>query len=892
MASAWLPQRSWALGEVSPTYAVRYGSEEQAFGAQTVDNFYVDYDGTLNFRFGTEHLFTVREGDTGAGVDGVKARVLPASVGDSDYLIVVTSGASANNDQEIYVYKRGTDNKFATTPISVGNGLQSTQLPPNDLSDSLPHNYSEDELDALDFSVMGDYVFITHNNHPTLMLKYGQIFGTEFWEWNPFFGNDAEIVTFREPNQLTPNRESMGDPLYLDSTTPIFNATHVNGVVVAGDVIPAIATVDDKNVGRFFRIISVDSPTRAQVADITGDSGVATTVIVNSQYAGPWTADELNPTLQNTDVAIPASVPTGGRFTINVPLSTPDVVGAVLHIRSGGTDYYFYGVKQTNAVPSVGTFINVGRATPAGGLPIGVPFQFMRTAQGVGFGQDRTIQNVTIERGDNGGGTSKITFRRIGDIPEDHVNGFQEVAGSVVGGAILVNGGVARVVSRDFDVSGQNEAYNILWEREPITIAPTREWGLGPSEGTGFAATTTTHQSRLVLAGYNNSAVVLSRTNDPTAVNALDYLGLADAPLNLQLVSSSNPSTKERVQWLSSEVDLLVGTNLGEYSLRGSPLTSTSLGLDRHSEYGGELVKPVRVGANSLFVQRGGRVIRSMRFTEASQRYESPNLTRHADHILADGETIRRMITLYNPAPLVFILTSSGRIVLFSRSEEDGVKAFSTLTSAGTFVDIAKVRQETGAGDEILAVVLRNGTHRIERFKPGLYMEAADLEPSFVDIGGGGITVTDVASHLRNANATVIVDGKYYGSLAVSGAGEIDLSTQDINSPTTIHVGLPYTGTVKFNVPDLEDGTTVGTTKQQRSLRIFVEDSLGGDGGDNLGLPGLEVATATTLTPATDWVDVVGLEDSGGRFIGPEITVNTPFKFRISAYTADTDWRQ
>jgi hypothetical protein len=164
----------------------------------------------------------------------------------------------------------------------------------------------------------------------------------------------------------------------------------------------------------------------------------------------------------------------------------------------------------------------------------------------------------------------------------------------------------------------------------------------------------------------------------------------------------------DQIQWAvdAGKGDLAIGT-LGAEWIAFAPDTAsgfgpTNLKFERHSSYGSDHVQAIMVGDTPVFVQKGGKAIRTLEFRESSGKYLSVNINQLADHILRDGYVNRTSewdysgvsLTQYNVfVELVYdkqfeclwARSSFGDAFCCRYNRADGVAAWSKIYLGGTY---------------------------------------------------------------------------------------------------------------------------------------------------------------------------------------------------------------
>lgn len=269
------------------------------------------------------------------------------------------------------------------------------------------------------------------------------------------------------------------------------------------------------------------------------------------------------------------------------------------------------------------------------------------------------------------------------------------------------------------------------------------------------------------------------------------------------------------IRWLAAGKELVEGTLGGNFIMRSDtssgPITPTNINIKKETTAGSQLILPNRIGSAIVYVQRDGKIMRELAYNFEDDAYRAEDLTILSDHITKSG--VVDMDFQEVPDSILWCLRSDGAIATMTRLASQEVSAWSKQETLGTFDSVAII--PNGAEDQVWVVVQRSvhaGVVRfIEYFKP---FTLPDLQRDcfFVDCGlsrpysATAASVLTGLDHLNSRNVSVLGDGAVYPNVMVTG-GSITIS----KSCHVIHVGLPYTSTIK--TVRLEAGSVANTTQ-------------------------------------------------------------------------------
>jgi hypothetical protein len=213
------------------------------------------------------------------------------------------------------------------------------------------------------------------------------------------------------------------------------------------------------------------------------------------------------------------------------------------------------------------------------------------------------------------------------------------------------------------------------------------------------------------------------------------------------------------------------------------------------SYIGANNAQPVVVNNNVIYAAARGGHLREMAFNWQAGGYLTGDLSLRAPH-LVDGFDIVDMAFSKAPYPIVWMVSSSGKLLGLTYVPEQQIGAWHWHDTDGVFESICVVAE--GNEDVLYALVRRtiNGVQKryIERMRPRAWATQADA--FHVDAGltytGAPATVISGLGHLEGKTVSILADGAVHRQLVVTG-GTITLD----NAASKVHVGLPITQTCR-----------------------------------------------------------------------------------------------
>lgn len=391
-----------------------------------------------------------------------------------------------------------------------------------------------------------------------------------------------------------------------------------------------------------------------------------------------------------------------------------------------------------------------------------------------------------------------------------------------VGSHVKINGGLVKITAF-------NTAANVIGEIKQALTSPVEaekgSWSLQApvwNSVLGYPRCGAFYEQRLVLAGstsYPNSWWA-SRTG-----LSLDFeLGVNDDDAIFYQIASQHYNPILHAARKKQQLVLL--TTGGEYLVTGGvekSLTPTNVNVDDPTDYGCNDVRPVRVGKDVCYVQRGGRKLRAMSYRFEDDDFGSPDLTKLSEHITATG--IVDMAYQQEPDSLLWSVLANGNICLLSIDREENVLAWSRQTTNGSFESVESI-----PGDDQLDnlwVIVKRTVNGVEKRYIERYVEAMVAVHSGVIIDNvSETTAVSGLAHLEAEVVEVVGDETYLGEYTVS-AGAITLRS----AAKHIEVGLPplTRGKIKTLSPELIDqsGSSQGNHLGLGRVSVLLLDSYG-----------------------------------------------------------------
>lgn len=287
----------------------------------------------------------------------------------------------------------------------------------------------------------------------------------------------------------------------------------------------------------------------------------------------------------------------------------------------------------------------------------------------------------------------------------------------------------------------------------------------------GWPASVAFHQNRLVIGGSRDLPNRLWMSKSGNLFNF--DLGTAqdDEAIEFAILSDQ----VNAIRGLFSSRHLQIFTSGAEWMVTGTPLTPTSIQLNRQTRVGTlteRTVPPIDVEGATLFVSRSGTEVREFIYSDLEQAYTATDLALLAQHMIDAPQSLaydKRRRTL-------FLVRGDGTFATLTLYRAEAVVAWTSHATDGNILSIAVV------GDQTYALVERAGDYFLESFHDNFALDSAlsGTAPSPATTWYG-------LDHLEGRTVSIVADGKVQPDQIVS-SGMVVLE----NTASQITVGLPF----------------------------------------------------------------------------------------------------
>lgn len=286
-----------------------------------------------------------------------------------------------------------------------------------------------------------------------------------------------------------------------------------------------------------------------------------------------------------------------------------------------------------------------------------------------------------------------------------------------------------------------------------------QDWSALPDGlGLGYPNAVTFYQQRLAYGGttYFPDTLWFSESANQNRFlrDALDqWTGeLQTGNAAAVQVTLASPEVN-RINWLldAGRGDLGIGTASDEW-VGFAPDSSAGFGpsnlrFDRQSAYGSANTQPVFADGTLVFLQRDGKTLRTLEFSDTSGKYISNDLTALAPHLIEDTYDVRETLWDYNPQSgenetarfeeiaydttfgCIWALTNFGDLFSCAFSREYGVSAWSRHQLGGKYEFGIRDDPAQEQAPRVRSLAVIPGTHDdvVGTFRDFIYLSVTRL---------------------------------------------------------------------------------------------------------------------------------------------------------------------
>ncbi len=392
---------------------------------------------------------------------------------------------------------------------------------------------------------------------------------------------------------------------------------------------------------------------------------------------------------------------------------------------------------------------------------------------------------------------------------------------SHIGAIVSINGGQVKITSI---VSATGALGEVLVKLNAEVQAIAKSWTLNSlafNNKNGYPCTVCFFKQRLVFANTKASPNQMWFSRIADDGNFLETTEDADA---FSIASSSAQS--DNILHLAQRGGVVALTGGSEFLISSTgALTPASAQIDQHTSYGVQKdVKPIMVGNELLFVQRGGEWLRALTYDFQSDGLISPELSIIARHITEDHGGIKELTYQQTPSSIVWIVLNDGKVASITLNREQSMNAWAQHDFGGPALSMCALPTILGE-DQCFMLIQRKNNVVLEELK-----ETAQSDCEFdVSVSQGKGAITNLPLNLIDHSLVNFKNehGYFYSEYSISG------TTLNLNDPglnQDISLGQPFNFEVDLLPPDFSQSPATAMFNKiiVHEAAIYLNQSIGG----------------------------------------------------------------
>ena len=327
-------------------------------------------------------------------------------------------------------------------------------------------------------------------------------------------------------------------------------------------------------------------------------------------------------------------------------------------------------------------------------------------------------------------------------------------------------------------------------------------------------------EQRRCFAGSSNKPQNIWMTKSGTE-SAMSYsLPIKDDDRIAFRVAAREANTIRHIVPLTQ---LLLLTSAAEWrvtSVNSDAITPTTISVRPQSYIGASNVQPVTINNTCLYGAARGGHVRELAYSWQANGFVTGDLSLRAPHLF-DGYDITDMAYSKAPQPIIWFVSSSGKLLGLTYVPEQQIGAWHQHDTDGVFESCAAVAE--GGEDRLYCVIRRtiNGSSKryVERMASRQFATQSDA--FFVDAGatysGSPATTISGLSHLEGKTVNILADGSVHPQRVVSG-GAITLDQE----ASKVQIGLPITADLQTLPMVAQIDGSFGQGRYKNTNRIWL----------------------------------------------------------------------
>ena len=323
-------------------------------------------------------------------------------------------------------------------------------------------------------------------------------------------------------------------------------------------------------------------------------------------------------------------------------------------------------------------------------------------------------------------------------------------------------------------------------------------------------------EQRRVFAGTNNEPQSIFMTKSGTESNLSFGLPIRDDDRVKFKVAAREANTIRHIVPLTQLVLLTGSAEWRVSSINNDAITPSSISVKPQSYVGANNAQPVIVNNSMVYTAARGGHVRELGYNWQANGFITGDLSLRAPHLF-DNLTISDMALSKSPIPIVYFVSSSGKLIGLTYVPEQSIGAWHQHDTDGTFESIATVSE--GNDDVLYAVVKRtingNSVRYVERMGTRNFNQQRDC--FFVDAGATlNGTNTDPTRTVTISGGTTYTRGEIVTITANYNLFNAPPSTDDVGDAIVLVDGTNY---YRLNIVATST-QQIATAKLDRNLPV------------------------------------------------------------------------
>ncbi|KAA3649395.1 MAG: hypothetical protein DWQ11_18815 [Proteobacteria bacterium] len=304
-----------------------------------------------------------------------------------------------------------------------------------------------------------------------------------------------------------------------------------------------------------------------------------------------------------------------------------------------------------------------------------------------------------------------------------------------------------------------------------------------------YPAAVSYFEQRRCFAGTTNKPQNIWMTRSGTESNMSYGLPVKDDDRIAFRVAAREANAIRHIVPLTQLLLLTAEAEWRVSSINSDAITPTTISVRPQSYVGASNVQPVIVNNSLIYAASRGGHARELGYNWQAGGFITGDLTLRSAHLF-DGFDILDMAYAKAPQPIVWMVSSSGKLLGLTYVPEQQIGAWHQHDTDGVFESCAVVAED--GYDALYCVISRTidgqSVRYVERMAPRSFTDQADA--FIVDCGltYSGAPADEISGldHLEGKTVNILADGAVHPQRVVtSGAVTLDIEA------STVHVGLP-----------------------------------------------------------------------------------------------------